>query len=204
MAAQCAAVSGPTRSTIDRELRNQSAITRRGDDPASVSRLRGRAAFVEDGVLRGIALRHPGGVQIAFGLPTREDVAAWSRRLDGPGEAHQVVDGHMGGAVIVGLRDPDGVEVRLYSDETATGLRVLALPGGQVGYTDGGAPASPSCSCAGATPSRRPRAWSRGWPGCSPTPGSRLSRATTTCCRCAAPRRRPGWSPSTPGCPRGR
>ncbi len=30
-----------------------------------------------------------------------------------------VVTGHRGGAVLVGLHDPDGIEIRLYADETA-------------------------------------------------------------------------------------
>ena len=30
--------------------------------------------------------------------------------------AARVVEGHRGGAVLVGLHDPDGIEIRLYAD----------------------------------------------------------------------------------------
>jgi catechol 2,3-dioxygenase-like lactoylglutathione lyase family enzyme len=92
--------------------------------------------FVEEGVLRGVGLAHDGmSTQIAlrhdpdrakamsgfdaFALlvPTREDVHAWKARLDEAGEPHGgVVTGHRGGAVLVGLHDPDGIELRLYAD----------------------------------------------------------------------------------------
>jgi pimeloyl-ACP methyl ester carboxylesterase/catechol 2,3-dioxygenase-like lactoylglutathione lyase family enzyme len=116
--------------------------------------------FVEDGVLRGVGLRHPGGVGIALrhdperaaaasgfdpvalAVPTREDVVRWVRRLEELGETHGgVVGGHTGGAVLVGLRDPDGMEIRLYCDQL---LRSLAVPGGSVAYTDTGDARSPA------------------------------------------------------------
>ena len=92
--------------------------------------------FVEDGVLRGvalgrdgrrpeIALRHDpdraralsGFDAVALLVPSRDDVQRWSTRLDDLGEQHGgLVQGHSGGAVLVGLRDPDGIEIRLYAD----------------------------------------------------------------------------------------
>lgn|ERR1700754_848336 len=92
--------------------------------------------FVEEGVLRGVGLAHPGaqaGIALredperakamsgfdalALLVPTREDVHAWKARLDEAGEPHGgIVTGHNGGAVLVGLHDPDGIEIRLYAD----------------------------------------------------------------------------------------
>ena len=92
--------------------------------------------FVEDGEIRGVALRRdgcpsqlalrhdPGRAKALSGfdalallVPTREDVAAWKAALDESGEPHGgLVTGHHGGAVLVGLHDPDGIEIRLYAD----------------------------------------------------------------------------------------
>lgn len=92
--------------------------------------------FVEDGVLRGIALADAAGSlsialrhdparaaalsgfdAMALLVPHRADVKAWCARLDELDEAHGgVVTGHKGGSVLVGLRDPDGIEIRLYAD----------------------------------------------------------------------------------------
>jgi pimeloyl-ACP methyl ester carboxylesterase/catechol 2,3-dioxygenase-like lactoylglutathione lyase family enzyme len=112
--------------------------------------------FMEDGVLRGLALRHASGVGLALrhdpqraaamagfdafalAVPTRADVAAWERRLGALDEAHgDVLTGHRGGTVLVGLRDPDGIEIRLYSDETAA-ERSMAVDGGEITWTDTG------------------------------------------------------------------
>ena len=42
---------------------------------------------------------------------------AWKARLDEAGAPHGgIVTGHRGGAVLVGLHDPDGIEIRLYAD----------------------------------------------------------------------------------------
>jgi catechol 2,3-dioxygenase-like lactoylglutathione lyase family enzyme len=91
---------------------------------------------VEDGTLMGVALADPAGaVQIALrhdpdrasalagfdplalAVATRDDVDAWRRALDDLGEPHGgVVAGSTGGAVLVGLLDPDGIEIRLYAD----------------------------------------------------------------------------------------
>jgi catechol 2,3-dioxygenase-like lactoylglutathione lyase family enzyme len=90
--------------------------------------------FVEDGVLMGVALRDPSGTvplalrcdpdranalsgfdPIAIGLPDDADAYAWRDRLDELGEPHGgIVTGHLGMPVLVGLHDPDGIELRLY------------------------------------------------------------------------------------------
>jgi catechol 2,3-dioxygenase-like lactoylglutathione lyase family enzyme len=91
--------------------------------------------FVEDGVVNGLALRRDGcqpqialrhdpdraqawsGFDaVALLVPSRDDVQRWSSRLDELGEPHDLVVGHTGGAVLVGLHDPDGIEIRLYAD----------------------------------------------------------------------------------------
>jgi catechol 2,3-dioxygenase-like lactoylglutathione lyase family enzyme len=92
--------------------------------------------FTEAGELMGVALQDPStSVQIALRLDaersaalagfdplallvgSREDVAAWQARLDELGVVHGgIVEGHGGGSVLVGLHDPDGIEVRIYAD----------------------------------------------------------------------------------------
>lgn len=92
--------------------------------------------FVEDGVVEGVALRRDGcppqlalrhdpvrakalaGFDaVALLISRRDEVTRWSARLDDLGEPHGgVVRGHHGGAVLVGLHDPDGIEIRLYAD----------------------------------------------------------------------------------------
>jgi catechol 2,3-dioxygenase-like lactoylglutathione lyase family enzyme len=92
--------------------------------------------FVEDGVLMGVGLAHegmPAGIALrhdperakamsgfdalALLVPTREEVHAWKARLDDAGVPHGgIITGHRGGAVLVGLRDPDAIEIRLYAD----------------------------------------------------------------------------------------
>ncbi|GAB3833761.1 VOC family protein [Dactylosporangium cerinum] len=92
--------------------------------------------FTEDGVLRGLALADPTGSlrlalrldpersaalagfdPIALAVPSRAAVQAWRHRLDELGQAHGgVVTGHNGGSVLIGLHDPDGIEIRLYAD----------------------------------------------------------------------------------------
>jgi hypothetical protein len=43
-------------------------------------------------------------------------VHRWRQRLDALGESHGgIVTGHGGGSVLVGLHDPDGIEIRLYA-----------------------------------------------------------------------------------------
>jgi catechol 2,3-dioxygenase-like lactoylglutathione lyase family enzyme len=92
--------------------------------------------FVEDGVVMGLALSDPSGTvqlairqdparavalsgfdPIALRVPTRADVQVWRQRLDDLGQPHGgIVTGHKGGSVLVGLRDPDDIEIRLYAD----------------------------------------------------------------------------------------
>ncbi|GAA3221742.1 VOC family protein [Dactylosporangium siamense] len=92
--------------------------------------------FIEDGVLRGLALADPTGSlrlalrldpersaalagfdPVALAVPSRAAVQAWQHRLDELGQAHGgVVTGHNGGSVLIGLHDPDGIEIRLYAD----------------------------------------------------------------------------------------
>lgn len=92
--------------------------------------------FVEDDVLRGVALADPAGSAtialrhdparaaalsgfdaMALGVPTRAGIEEWRARLDDLDEPHGgVVTGHRGGSVLVGLHDPDGIEIRLYAD----------------------------------------------------------------------------------------
>jgi catechol 2,3-dioxygenase-like lactoylglutathione lyase family enzyme len=92
--------------------------------------------FVEDGVLRGLALADASGRlrlalrldpvraaalagfdAVALEVPERDDVKAWLDRLDDLGQPHGgIVTGHKGGSVLVGLHDPDGIEIRLYAD----------------------------------------------------------------------------------------
>jgi catechol 2,3-dioxygenase-like lactoylglutathione lyase family enzyme len=92
--------------------------------------------FVEDGVMRGVALTRAGAAgdialrqdperakalsgfdALALLVPTRDEVHTWKARLDEAGEPHGgIVTGHGGGAVLVGLHDPDGIEIRLYAD----------------------------------------------------------------------------------------
>ena len=111
-------------------------LSRSRDWYTSVLGLRVDIEFVEDGVLRGLALTDASGRlrlalrldperaaalagfdPIALEVPKRDDVEAWAGRLDDLGQAHGgVVTGHKGGSVLVGLHDPDGIEVRLYAD----------------------------------------------------------------------------------------
>ncbi len=92
--------------------------------------------FVEDGELRGVALQREdlptsialrldpararalsGFDAVALLVPTHEEVGRWEAALDRIGEPHGgVITGHRGGLVLVGLHDPDGIEIRLYAD----------------------------------------------------------------------------------------
>ena len=102
----------------------------------SVLGLQVEIEFVEDGVLHGLALADANGRlglalrldpvraaalagfdPVALQVPERGDVEAWRARLDDLGQPHGgVVTGHRGGSVLVGLHDPDGIEIRLYAD----------------------------------------------------------------------------------------
>ncbi|ONH52475.1 glyoxalase [Frankia sp. CcI49] len=91
--------------------------------------------FVEDGVLMGLALRDPTGTvelairadatraaalagfdPIALGVPDRAGLQTWEQRLDDLGEPHGGVVTGRSGSVLVGLHDPDGIEIRLYAE----------------------------------------------------------------------------------------
>ena len=92
--------------------------------------------FVDDGVVTGLALSDPdrtvavalhqdparasaltGFDAISLRVPNRDGLKEWRTRLDGLGERHgAMMTGHRGGTVLVGLHDPDGVEIRLYAD----------------------------------------------------------------------------------------
>jgi catechol 2,3-dioxygenase-like lactoylglutathione lyase family enzyme len=93
--------------------------------------------FVEDGQLMGVALRDPGGATclaarhdpvrahalagfdpITLAVQDRAELVQWQQRLDDQGEPHGgIVTGREGWA-LVGLHDPDGIEVRLYTLES--------------------------------------------------------------------------------------
>jgi catechol 2,3-dioxygenase-like lactoylglutathione lyase family enzyme len=82
-------------------------------------------ALVDTAQTLSIALRHDpvraaalsGFDAMALGVPSRAEVKQWCARLDDLDEAHGgVVTGHKGGSVLVGLHDPDGIEIRLYAD----------------------------------------------------------------------------------------
>ncbi len=90
--------------------------------------------FVEDGVLRGVALCDPGRTvmlalredarrasglagfdPVALGVPTLDALRAWSGHLDALGVAHgEIAEGSIGW-LIGGILDPDGIEIRLYT-----------------------------------------------------------------------------------------
>lgn len=92
--------------------------------------------FIEDGELRGVALMAPDGTTsialrhdpdraealygfdlVALGVPTRDGVHAWADHLAAIDQQHGgIVTGHNGGTVLVGLHDPDGIEIRLYAN----------------------------------------------------------------------------------------
>ena len=111
-------------------------LSRSRDWYTSVLGLRVEIEFVEDGVLRGLALADASGRlslalrldperaaalagfdPIALAVPSLRDLQEWQRRVAGFNEPHDgIVTGHMG-SVLVGLHDPDGIEVRLYAVE---------------------------------------------------------------------------------------
>jgi catechol 2,3-dioxygenase-like lactoylglutathione lyase family enzyme len=95
--------------------------------------LRVQLEFIEEGVLKGVALADPGqtvalalrhdperaaGIAgfdpVALCVPGLDGLQAWQQQLDDLGEPHGgIVAGHAG-SVIAGLHDPDGIEIRLY------------------------------------------------------------------------------------------
>lgn len=105
--------------------------------------------FVEEGELRGVALREPGGDlrlalrheperalalsgfdPVSLLVGTHAELKDWAAHLDDLDQPHGgVVQGHQGW-VLVGLRDPDGVELRLYTLERHDGGQELGHEGG--------------------------------------------------------------------------
>ncbi|GAA1016674.1 glyoxalase [Acrocarpospora pleiomorpha] len=92
--------------------------------------------FVEDGVLRGVALRDAGHTlmlalredppraaglagldPLALGVPTVRELRGWSDRLDVLGVEHTELTEGSVGWLIGGILDPDGIEIRLYTHE---------------------------------------------------------------------------------------
>ncbi|MEV0899134.1 VOC family protein [Actinoplanes sp. NPDC049802] len=108
-------------------------VERSRDWYARVLGLETHIEFVEKGELMGVAMRDPDGSvdvalrrdavraaamtgfdAVALRVPTPAALDEWQRRLGELGEPHDgIVTGHAG-RVLVGLRDPDGIEVRLY------------------------------------------------------------------------------------------
>lgn len=94
---------GATRPRVSRPLPTQSATRRCGSDSAPNSGTHGRALSGFD--------------PSALGVPSRSEVEAWRQRRDDLGQPHgDIVTGRRGGSVLVGLHDPDGIEIRLYAD----------------------------------------------------------------------------------------
>jgi catechol 2,3-dioxygenase-like lactoylglutathione lyase family enzyme len=111
-------------------------LNRSRDWYTSVLGLRVEIEFVEEGELMGLALGDAigrlrlalrldpvraaalsGFDAIALEVPKREDVESWRERLDDLDQPHGgIVTGHKGGSVLIGLHDPDGIEIRLYAD----------------------------------------------------------------------------------------
>ena len=108
-------------------------LARSRDWYARVLGLQTHIEFAESGVVMGVAMRDPGGTldlalrhdparaaalsgfdPVALRVPSQAALDAWRQRLEDLGEPHGgIVTGHAG-RVLVGLHDPDGVEVRLY------------------------------------------------------------------------------------------
>ena len=108
-------------------------LPRSRDWYARVLGLQTHIEFAESGVVTGVAMRDSGGTldlalrhdppraaalsgfdPVALCVPNQAALDAWQQRLEDLGEPHGgIVTGHAG-RVLVGLRDPDGIEVRLY------------------------------------------------------------------------------------------
>lgn len=92
--------------------------------------------FVEDGVLRGVALSDAdhtlmlalreeperaaglsGFDPVALAVPTLQALHAWSDHLDASGVDHSDIAEGSVGWLIGGIIDPDGIEIRLYTRE---------------------------------------------------------------------------------------
>jgi catechol 2,3-dioxygenase-like lactoylglutathione lyase family enzyme len=108
-------------------------LARSRDWYARVLGLQTHIEFVEEGELMGVAMCDPAGTidlalrrdparaavlagfdPFALRVPTPAALDAWQQRLEDLGEPYGgIATGHAG-RVLVGLRDPDGIEVRLY------------------------------------------------------------------------------------------
>jgi catechol 2,3-dioxygenase-like lactoylglutathione lyase family enzyme len=108
-------------------------LARSRDWYARVLGLQTHIEFVEEGELMGVAMCDPAGTidlalrrdparaavlagfdPFALRVPTPAALDAWQQRLEDLGEHYGgIAIGHAG-RVLVGLRDPDGIEVRLY------------------------------------------------------------------------------------------
>ncbi len=92
--------------------------------------------FIEDGVLRAVALSDAnrtltlalredppraaslaGFNALAFGVPTMRDLRAWSDHLDALGVEHSGIAEGSAGWLIGDIIDPDGAEIRLFTHE---------------------------------------------------------------------------------------
>lgn len=98
----------------------------------------------DDGVVRGVAYRIAGldtglalrerpdvaGISgfdpVIFAVADREAIDAWSRHLDGLRIEHQVARATIGWVIV--FRDPDGLEIHLYSRE-GHGRDMTGAPG---------------------------------------------------------------------------
>lgn len=58
--------------------------------------------------------RQPGLDHLALSVPGRSDLEAWQQRLDGLGVAYSPVADAGRGALVVNLRDPDGIPLELF------------------------------------------------------------------------------------------
>jgi catechol 2,3-dioxygenase-like lactoylglutathione lyase family enzyme len=95
--------------------------------------------FVENGELMGVTLRDAGGTvcvglrreperaaalkgfaPVSLNAATRGALDAWCRRLERLGESHGGVHPAYYGHVLVGLHDPDGIEIRIYTEDDGT------------------------------------------------------------------------------------
>lgn len=102
--------------------------------------LRQALEFPEDGRLAGVILRDPadrlslglryeperaaalkGYDPVAFAIATRADLESWRDRLDELGEPHGGIVTGSFGSVLVGLYDPDGIELRFYTEDQGEG-----------------------------------------------------------------------------------
>ena len=108
-------------------------LVRSRDWYVQVLGLRTHLEFVEEGELMGVVLRDPrdsielalrrdpvraaalaGFDPLALQLPSPAALDGWQRRLDDLGEPHGGIITARVGRVLVGLHDPDGIEVRFY------------------------------------------------------------------------------------------